>query len=268
MQYLSKFLKPYRLHFIIGPACKLFEAILELLVPIFMADIINHGIIAGNRDKEYIYRTGGWMVLIVTIGLISALVCQYSASLASQGVGTSLRSALFEKVNHLPLHTIEQLGTSTLITRITNDVNQIQLAVAMTIRLVIRAPFVCIGSAVAAAMLNLKLSLVIFLSIPVLGVIVFFVFHSASPLYVKVQLRRAGHPGICQKQGGKRAVLSGKRCSHPCSNTGKPDFRAGKPPDNHADEPGDRRCSVYQRTACTEQFSASRLCAGIYQLYQ
>ena len=143
LKHLLPYLKPYRKEFIIGPSFKLLEAVLELFLPVYMAGIIDIGIAA--RDTDYIYRTGLKMLIIIAIGLTSALICQYSASVASQGFGTKVRSALFSHINHLPMKELDRFGTDTLVTRVTNDVNQLQIAVSMLIRLVLRAPFVGIG---------------------------------------------------------------------------------------------------------------------------
>ena len=141
---LLKYAKKYRVQMVIGPVFKLIEAIFELFLPLLMAKLIDNGINKG--DTVYIYKMGGFMLLMSVIGLISVFICQYSASIASQGFGTELRTALMKKINSFSHAEIDAFGTSTLITRATNDINQMQLALAMLIRLVIRAPFLCIGS--------------------------------------------------------------------------------------------------------------------------
>ena len=185
MHYMKQYLKPYWKQFLIGPVFKLLEAILELFMPIMMARIINEGVL--QQDTDFILQQGGLMALIAAIGMGSAWICQYSASVASQGFGTRLRSDMFKKINALSFSQIESFGASTLTTRLTNDINQLQQAVAMVIRLVIRAPFVCIGSAVAAMMINARMSIIIFLTLPVLAAIVYFVFRVSAPLYTRVQ---------------------------------------------------------------------------------
>ena len=142
---LAKYLKKFRKYVIIGPIFKLTEAVFELIVPLVMASIIDVGI--KNQDREYVLRMGGVMVLLGVLGLLFALICQYSAARASQGFGTVLRNEMFAHINTFSHAEIDRLGSSSLITRIVNDVNQLQLAVAMLIRLVIRAPFLVIGAA-------------------------------------------------------------------------------------------------------------------------
>ena len=166
---LAHYLKHYKKQVIIGPLFKLLEAIFELIVPLVMASIIDVGI--KHNDIDYIIRMGGLMVLLGFMGLIFALICQYNASIASQGVGTILRNDLFKHIQSLTFPELDQIGTNSLITRITNDVNQIQLAVAMLIRLVIRAPFLVIGSIIMAMVLDLKLSSIFIIVAPIVSVI-------------------------------------------------------------------------------------------------
>ena len=141
---LRRFLKGYELQLTIGPLCKLIEAIFELLIPLITADIIDNGV--RNGDIGYVLQKGGLMILLGVLGLAFALVCQKSASIASQGFGTKVRNAMFRHINTLSHNELDLLGTPSLITRMTNDINRLQLAVAMLIRLVIRAPFLVIGA--------------------------------------------------------------------------------------------------------------------------
>lgn len=181
---LAKYLKKFRKYVIIGPIFKLTEAVFELIVPLVMASIIDVGI--KNQDREYVLRMGGVMVLLGVLGLLFALICQYSAARASQGFGTVLRNEMFAHINTFSHAEIDRLGSSSLITRIVNDVNQLQLAVAMLIRLVIRAPFLVIGAAVMAMRLDLRLS-VIFLIVAPLVALVLYVIMSRSVPYYKVR---------------------------------------------------------------------------------
>ncbi|MEG0784351.1 MAG: ABC transporter transmembrane domain-containing protein, partial [Christensenella sp.] len=135
MYKLSKYLKRYKKETIIGPVFKLIEAILELIAPFIMANIIDVGI--KNSDFDYVLRMGALMILMSVIGLLCALVCQYCAAKASQGFGTDLRNRMFEHIGELSHAELDIIGTPSLITRITNDINQLQVAVAMLIRLVI-----------------------------------------------------------------------------------------------------------------------------------
>lgn len=181
MKKLARYLKNFKKQVIIGPIFKLLEAIFELIVPLVMASIIDNGI--ANGDKAYVLKMGGVMILLGVLGLIFALICQYSAALASQGVGTKLRNDLFKHINSLSYKEIDELGTNSLITRITNDVNQIQLVVAMLIRLVIRAPFLVIGAAVMALMIDLKLGLIFIVVAPLVSAVLYFVMSRSVPYY-------------------------------------------------------------------------------------
>lgn len=182
---LIQFLKDYKKESILGPIFKLIEAILELFIPIVMAKIIDVGV--KNKDMIYIFKMGGILILLGITGLIFALVCQYYASKASQGVGTAIRSSLFIKINTFSHSEIDKIGTPTLITRITNDVNQIQNGVAMMIRLGSRAPFIIIGSTIMALALDLKLSLIFLITIPLITLTIYFVMSKSLPLYKIIQ---------------------------------------------------------------------------------
>jgi len=157
---LARYLKYFKLHVSLGPACKLIEAIFELIVPLVMADIIDNGILTG--DENVVWQGGVKLIIFAVCGLSFTLVCQYLASVASQGVGTKLRHDLYAHINTLSYKEIDKLSTPALVTRITNDVNQVQTAVAMLIRLVIRAPFLVVGATVMAMTIDLKLSLIFF----------------------------------------------------------------------------------------------------------
>lgn len=160
MLRLARYLKYFKLHVSLGPACKLIEAIFELIVPLVMADIIDNGIATG--DEGVIWQGGLKLIIFAVCGLSFTLVCQYLASVASQGVGTRLRGDLYAHINTLSYKEIDRLGTPALVTRIANDVNQVQTAVAMLIRLVIRAPFLVVGATIMAMTIDLKLSLIFF----------------------------------------------------------------------------------------------------------
>lgn len=185
MKRLFPFLKPYRLQLTIGPFFKLSEAVLEILTPTLMALLIDNGINAHNWD--YIIRMGIIMFVIATCGVGFAYICQYSASIASQGFGTDVRNAMFKKINSLSFSQLDKFGTPSLINRVTGDVNQLQSAVAMLIRLVIRAPFLCIGGLVMAMAIDLKLSIIFMVVIPLFILVLFLVMFKAVPLYKSVQ---------------------------------------------------------------------------------
>ena len=180
---LKGFLKDYKFQLIVGPLCKLLEAIFELIVPLVMASIID----VANRNTDYVLKMGGLMVLLGVVGLCSALVCQYNASVASQGTGTKIRNALFKHINTLSHKELDKLGTPSLITRMTNDINQVQNAVAMLIRLVIRAPFLVIGAMVMAMIINLKLSLIFFAAGILIALVLYFVMSKSVPFFKAMQ---------------------------------------------------------------------------------
>ena len=170
---------------LIGPVFKLTEAVFELIVPLVMAQIIDVGI--ANGDRGYVLRMGGVMVLLGLVGLGCALICQYCAARASQGFGTVLRSEMFRHINTLSHGEIDQIGTPSLITRITNDVNQLQLAVAMLIRLVVRAPFLVIGATVMALLLDWKLACIFFVAAPLMALVLYLVMSRSIPFYRIIQ---------------------------------------------------------------------------------
>lgn len=182
----KKYLGAFKKELIIGPAAKLTEAILELIVPLLMADVIDVGINQG-AGKSYIYRMGGIMILMGAFGLCCALVCQYLASKASQGVGTVIRNDLFDRICHLSHSQIDTFGTASLINRINTDVNQVQTAVAMLIRLVVRAPFLVVGATVMAMTIDLKLSLIFLAVAPLVSAVLYLIMSRSVPFYRVIQ---------------------------------------------------------------------------------
>lgn len=182
---LIPYLKDFKKECFLGPLFKLLEAILELIVPLVMAKIIDIGV--KSYDTSYIIKMGILIIILGIVGLGSALVCQYFAAKASQGFGTKLRNELFHHINSLSHSEIDNIGTPSLITRIINDVNQLQVAVAMAIRLGVRAPFIILGSAIMAMFINLKLSLIFFLSIPLIVLTLYLVMGKSIPLYRVIQ---------------------------------------------------------------------------------
>lgn len=182
---LIPYLKDFKKECFLGPLFKLLEAILELIVPLVMAKIIDIGV--KSYDTSYIIKMGILIIILGIVGLGSALVCQYFAAKASEGFGTKLRNELFRHINSLSHSEIDNIGTPSLITRIINDVNQLQVAVAMAIRLGVRAPFIILGSAIMAMFINLKLSLIFFLSIPLIVLTLYLVMGKAIPLYRVIQ---------------------------------------------------------------------------------
>lgn len=185
MKRVLIYLKNYKKQLILGPFFKLLEAIFELIVPVVMAKIIDNGI--GNNDTGYIIKMGGVMVILGICGLLFALVCQYFASQCAYGFGTDLRKSLYEHINTLSYSSIDKLGTSTLINRITNDTNSVQTGVNMFIRLAFRAPFLVAGAIVASMLIDLKLSIAFLIITPIISLIIYAVMSRTIPLYKKTQ---------------------------------------------------------------------------------
>lgn len=185
MKKLFKFTKPYRKQIILGPMFKMVEAVFELIVPLVMARMIDVGIKQG--DVSYVFKMGGILVILGIIGLCSTLICQFFASRASQGTGTILRKELFHHINTLSYEELDKIGTSSMVIRINNDVNQLQLAVAMLIRLVFRAPFLVIGATVMAMGLDFQVSLIFFLAAAAFAAILYIVMSRSVPYYKLVQ---------------------------------------------------------------------------------
>ncbi len=182
---LRRFLKKYILQFVIGPICKLIEAIFELFIPLITADIIDTGV--KNHDAGYVMTHGGLMLLLGVLGLCFALVCQKVASIASQGFGTQVRKALFRHINSLSHTELDKLGTPSLITRLTYDVNQLQLSVAMSIRLVTRAPFLVVGALIMAMSINMELSVIFLVASPLIAMVLFLIMNRSVPFFKKQQ---------------------------------------------------------------------------------
>ncbi|SCH06818.1 Probable multidrug resistance ABC transporter ATP-binding/permease protein YheI [uncultured Ruminococcus sp.] len=203
MHKLARFLKRYRVQVILGPVFKLTEAVLELIVPIITAMIIDNGVKKG--DVAYVWRMGGVLLLLGAVGLCCALVCQKMASIASQGFGTVLRNEVYRHINSLSHAEIDQLGTPSLITRITNDVNQLQYAVAMLIRLVIRAPFLAIGAIVMAMILDFQMGLIFLLATPLIALVLYLVMSRSVPFF-KVMQKKLDKISLISREG-----LSGVR---------------------------------------------------------
>ncbi|MGG7057685.1 ABC transporter ATP-binding protein [Clostridium nigeriense] len=185
MLKLIYFMKDYKKEALLGPIFKLIEAILELLIPIVMAKIIDIGV--ANKDVNYVYKMGGILILLGAVGLAFAITCQYYASIASQGVGTSIRSQLYKHINTLSYTEIDEIGTSTLITRLINDIDQIQTGIAMLIRLGTRSPFILIGSIIMAISIDLKLSIIFLITAPLIALVIYIVMSKSLPLYKVIQ---------------------------------------------------------------------------------
>lgn len=185
MKKLLKYIKNYKLESVLGPLFKFLEAGFELLVPLVMAWIIDIGI--KSQNLPYILKMGGYMVLLGIIGLICSITAQYFAAKAATGFGTSLRNDLFAHINRLSYREIDTIGTSTLITRITSDANQVQSGVNLFLRLFLRSPFIVFGAMIMAFTISVKAAMVFVITIPVLSVVVFGIMLISMPLYKKVQ---------------------------------------------------------------------------------
>lgn len=205
MKKLARYLKEFKINVIIGPICKLTEAIFELIVPLVMAQIIDVGI--KNGDESYIWQHGIILIILAVCGLGFALVCQYMASVASQGVGTRLRSDLYAHINTLSYKELDRLGTAAMVTRITNDVNQVQTAVAMLIRLVVRAPFLVIGATIMSFSISPRLSLIFFGAMAAIVLVMVPVMKATVKLFKKQQKSLDGISRITRENlSGVRVV--------------------------------------------------------------
>lgn len=202
---LARYLKEFKLNVTIGPICKLTEAIFELIVPLVMAQIIDVGI--KNGDESYIWQHGIILIILAVCGLGFALVCQYMASVASQGVGTRLRADLYAHINTLSFKELDKLGTAAMVTRITNDVNQVQTAVAMLIRLVVRAPFLVIGATIMSFSISPRLSLIFFGAMAAIVLVMVPVMKATVKLFKKQQKSLDGISRITRENlSGVRVV--------------------------------------------------------------
>ncbi len=202
---LFRYLKPYWVQCIVGPLFKLAEAVLELYMPFLLAQVIDRGIATG--DYTYVRRMAFVLVGIVAIGLGMALVCQYLASKISQGFGTTLRNELFAKIMAFSHSDTDRFGAPTLVNRLTNDVNQLQFMVAMLIRLVIRAPFLCVGGMIMAFVLDWRLALIIVAVIPLFILTMTLIMKKSVPLYKRVQTHFDGMSRIIRENmSGVRVI--------------------------------------------------------------
>ncbi len=178
---LARYLRYFKKEVIIGPFFKLLEAVFELIVPLVMASIIDIGI--KNKDTAYVLQRGGIILLLGFMGLVFALICQYCAARASQGFGTMVRNELYAHINSFSHAELDLFGTDTLINVLTNDINQMQLAVAMLIRLVVRVPFLIIGAIVMSMILDLKLSVIFLIVAPLVSAVLYLIMKKSVPYY-------------------------------------------------------------------------------------
>ena len=210
MRKLVKYLKPYRVQCTLGPFCKLMEAVLELILPTIMAYMINDGVV--RRDLHVVLWLSLLMLLMVLAGFGFSMVCQYNAALASQGFGTDMRNLLFRHIQQFSHQDIDHFTTTSLINRIGNDVNQLQLAVAMLIRLVVRAPFIIIGAIVMAMILDFRLSLILAATVPFIALILYGFIRLSTPLYQIYQQKLDQFAAVLQDQfAGIRVIRAQHR---------------------------------------------------------
>ena len=213
IELLRRFGGKFRRYMVIGPACKLIEVIFDLLTPLVIAQMIDKGI--GAHDVNAVVRYGAVLAAMAVIGISFTLVCQKMAALTSQGMGTDIRGALYEHINKLSYAELDRFGTPSLITRITNDVNQVQLAVALGVRMLIRWPFLAVGSMVAALAIDLKLGIIFLICTPAIGLVFWFVMARCIPYYKQLQAKLDRIALICREGlSGARVVRAFVREDH------------------------------------------------------
>lgn len=213
IELLRRFGGKFRRYMVIGPACKLVEVIFDLLTPLVIAQMIDKGI--GAHDVNAVVHYGMLLGAMAVIGISFTLVCQKMAALTSQGMGTDIRGALYEHINKLSYAELDRFGTPSLITRITNDVNQVQLAVALGVRMLIRWPFLAVGSMVAALAIDLKLGIIFLICTPAIGLVFWFVMARCIPYYKQLQAKLDRIALVCREGlSGARVVRAFVREDH------------------------------------------------------
>lgn len=213
IELLRRFGGKFRRYMVIGPACKLIEVIFDLLTPLVIAQMIDKGI--GSHDVNAVIHYGMVLGAMAVIGISFTLVCQKMAALTSQGMGTDIRGALYEHINKLSYAELDRFGTPSLITRITNDVNQVQLAVALGVRMLIRWPFLAVGSMCAALAIDLKLGMIFLICTPAIGLVFWFVMARCIPYYKQLQAKLDRIALICREGlSGVRVVRAFVREDH------------------------------------------------------
>ncbi len=213
IELLRRFGGEFRRYMVIGPACKLIEVIFDLLTPLVIAQMIDKGI--GSHDVDAVVHYGMVLAAMAVIGISFTLVCQKMAALTSQGMGTDIRGALYQHINKLSYAELDRFGTPSLITRITNDVNQVQLAVALGVRMLIRWPFLAVGSMVAALAIDLKLGIIFLICTPAIGLVFWFVMARCIPYYKQLQAKLDRIALICREGlSGARVVRAFVREDH------------------------------------------------------
>lgn len=213
IELLRRFGGKFRRYMVIGPACKLIEVIFDLLTPLVIAQMIDKGI--GSHDVSAVIHYGMLLAAMAVIGISFTLVCQKMAALTSQGMGTDIRGALYEHINKLSYAELDRFGTPSLITRITNDVNQVQLAVALGVRMLIRWPFLAVGSMCAALAIDLKLGIIFLICTPAIGLVFWVVMARCIPYYKQLQAKLDRIALICREGlSGARVVRAFVREDH------------------------------------------------------
>lgn len=213
IELLRRFGGKFRRYMVIGPACKLIEVIFDLLTPLVIAQMIDKGI--GAHDVNAVVHYGVVLAAMAVIGISFTLVCQKMAALTSQGMGTDIRGALYKHINRLSYAELDRFGTPSLITRITNDVNQVQLAVALGVRMLIRWPFLAVGSMCAALAIDLKLGIIFLICTPAIGLVFWFVMARCIPYYKQLQAKLDRIALICREGlSGARVVRAFVREDH------------------------------------------------------
>lgn len=213
IELLRRFGGKFRRYMVVGPACKLIEVIFDLLTPLVIAQMIDKGI--GSHDVSAVIHYGMVLAAMAVIGISFTLVCQKMAALTSQGMGTDIRGALYKHINKLSYAELDRFGTPSLITRITNDVNQVQLAVALGVRMLIRWPFLAVGSMVAALAIDLKLGIIFLICTPAIGLVFWFVMVRCIPYYKQLQAKLDRIALICREGlSGARVVRAFVREDH------------------------------------------------------
>ena len=203
MKRLEKFLRPYRRESILAPLFKLLEVVFDLMVPVVVAQIIDVGV--AKNDRGYIVEMFFVLLLMAAVGLLCSFTAQFFAAKASVGFATSVRQAMFDHIQRLSFTELDTLGTDTLITRLTDDVNQVQNGINMGLRLLLRSPFVVIGAMVMAFTINVRCALIFVVTVPILFVVVFSIMLISIPLFKKVQA------GLDRVTGLTRENLTGVR---------------------------------------------------------
>jgi len=237
LKKLLKFLSPYKKECVVAPAFKMLEAIFELIIPLIITGIIDRGITGG--DRSVIFKSGGILLILYVVGLTCALTAQFFAAKAAVGFARSLRKSLYEKILSFSHENIDQNGTASLITRMTGDVAQVQYGVNMSLRLLLRSPFIVFGAMIMAFTINLKAALIFTVVIPLLFIVVFFITLKTIPMYKKIQ------GSLDSLTGHIRENLSGVRVVRAFSagNREKKEFE-------------DENASMYRMNLVTSRFAS------------